>query len=153
MLLVVKLIRTNTVQTKKKRSPKRANCKGPHLANYRGCPVHKDHAFKQLHSPKPSLLCLHPKTSFTTTSQQHTQFYSRSNCIPGYKRGNTSRSTTDLYQNLPEKRVRAKSDLSKQTAETAKKCLGVNIEGTDVFESIISRPAAPPPGPLYSALC
>ena len=46
-------------------------------------------------------------------------------------------------KNLPEKQVQAKSDLSKQIAETAKKCLGVNIAGKDVFESIISRPAPP----------
>ena len=48
-------------------------------------------------------------------------------------------------KNLPEKQVQAKSDLSKQIAKTAKKCLGVNIEGKDVFESIISWPADPPP--------
>ena len=47
-------------------------------------------------------------------------------------------------KNLPEKQVQAKSDLSKQIAETAKKCLGVNIF-QDVFESIISQPAPPPP--------
>ena len=46
-------------------------------------------------------------------------------------------------KNLPEKQVQAKSDRSKQIAETAKKCLGVNIAGKDVFESIISRPAPP----------
>ena len=49
---------------------------------------------------------------------------------------------------LPEKQVQAKSDISKQIAETAKKCLRVNIEGKDVFESIISRPAPPPPAPF-----
>ena len=51
-------------------------------------------------------------------------------------------------KNLPEKQVQVKSDLSKQIAETAKKCLGVNIEGKDVFESIISRSAPPPPAPF-----
>ena len=30
-------------------------------------------------------------------------------------------------KNMPEKQVQAKSDLSKQIAETAKKCFGVNI--------------------------
>ena len=50
-------------------------------------------------------------------------------------------------KNLPEKQVQAKSDLSKQIAETAKKCLKVNIAGKDVFESIISQPAPPPPAP------
>ena len=51
-------------------------------------------------------------------------------------------------KNLPEKQVQAKSDLSKQIEETAQKCLGVNIEGKDVFESIISRPAPPPLAPF-----
>ena len=51
-------------------------------------------------------------------------------------------------KNLPEKLVQAKSDLLKQIAETAKKCLGVNIEGKQVFESIISRPAPPTPAPF-----
>ena len=51
-------------------------------------------------------------------------------------------------KNLPEKQVQAKSDLSKQIAEAAKKCLVVNIQGKDVLESIISGPAPPPPAPF-----
>ena len=51
-------------------------------------------------------------------------------------------------KNLLEKQVQAKSDLSKQIAETAKNCLGVNIEGTEMFGSIISLPAPPPPAPF-----
>ena len=51
-------------------------------------------------------------------------------------------------KNLLKKQAQAKSDLSKQIAEIAKKCLGVNIKGKDVTESVISRPAPSP-----SALC
>ena len=54
-------------------------------------------------------------------------------------------------KNQPQKQVEAKSDLSKQIAEAAKKCLAVNIEGKDVFESIISLPAPPPQRLLSSA--
>ena len=32
---------------KEKRNPKCANCRGPHVANYRGCPAYKDHTFRQ----------------------------------------------------------------------------------------------------------
>ena len=32
---------------KEKRKPKCANCRGPHVANYRGCPAYKDQAFRQ----------------------------------------------------------------------------------------------------------
>ena len=51
-------------------------------------------------------------------------------------------------KNLPEKQVQVKSDLSRQIAETAKKCLGVSIKRKEVFESIISQPAPPPPVPF-----
>ena len=29
------------------RSPKCANCRGPHVANYKGCPAYKDQSFRQ----------------------------------------------------------------------------------------------------------
>ena len=32
---------------RKKNNPKCANCRGPHVANYRGCPAYKDQAFSQ----------------------------------------------------------------------------------------------------------
>ena len=32
---------------KHKRKPKCANCRGPHVANYKGCRAYKDHAFRQ----------------------------------------------------------------------------------------------------------
>ena len=31
----------------RKKSPKCANCRGAHVANYRGCPAYKDQAFSQ----------------------------------------------------------------------------------------------------------
>ena len=46
VLCVVKLIHTKTVQIKKKK-PKCANCRGPDVANYKGCPAYKDQAFRQ----------------------------------------------------------------------------------------------------------
>ena len=32
---------------KEKRSPRCANCRGPHVANYKGCPAYKEQAFRQ----------------------------------------------------------------------------------------------------------
>ena len=32
---------------KEKRKPKCSNCRGPHVANYKGCPTYKDQAFRQ----------------------------------------------------------------------------------------------------------
>ena len=32
---------------REKRKPKCTNCRGPHVANYKGCPAYKDQAFRQ----------------------------------------------------------------------------------------------------------
>ena len=145
---MVKLIHTKTVQTETKKKPKCANCRGPHVANYRGCPAYKDQAFRQhvvqnqtsyasivkQASPPP------PNNTFNFTAEQIVSLVT--NVVLQIAQPQF------CTKNLPEKQVQAKSDLSKQIAETAKKCLGVNISGKDVFESIISQPAPPPPVPF-----
>ena len=133
---------------KEKRKPKCANCRGPHVANYTGCPAYKDQAFRQHVVQKQisyaSVLkqASPPPTSntFSFTAEQIVSLVT--NVVIQIAQPQL------CTKNLPEKQVQAKSDLSKQIAETAKKCLGVNIEGKDVFESIISRPAPPPPAPF-----
>ena len=131
-----------------KRKPKFANCRGPHVANYRGCPAYKDQAFRQhvvqkqvsyasvlkQASPPP------PSNTFNFTAEQIVSLVT--NMVIQITQPQL------CTKNLPEKQVQAKSDLSKQIAETAKKCLGVNIQGKDVLEAIISRPAPPPPTPF-----
>ena len=147
---------------KNKKTPKCANCRGPHvanyrgclanyrgcLANYRGCPAYKDQAFRQhvvqnqisyasivkQASPPP------PSNTFNFAAEQIVSLVT--NVVLQIAQPQL------CTKNLPEKQVQAKSDLSKQIAETAKKCLGVNIAGKDMFESIISRPAPPPPAPF-----
>ena len=148
MLCVVKLIHTNC-PNKEKRKPKCANCRGPHVANYRGCLAYKDQAFRQhvvqiqisyasvlkQASPPPA------SNTFSFTAEQIVSLVT--NVVIQIAQPQL------CTKNLPEKQVQAKSDLSKQIAETAKKCLGVNIQGKDVFESIISRPAPLPQRPLF----
>ena len=143
MLCVVKLIHTKTVQTKTR---KHQNVQT--VANYRGCPAYKDQAFRQhvvqnqisyasivkQASPPPS------NNTFNFTAEQIVSLVT--NVVLQLAQPQL------CTKNLPEKQVQAKSDLSKQIAETAKKCLGVNIAGKDVFESIISRAAPPPPAPF-----
>ena len=133
---------------KNKKNLKCANCRGPHVANYRDCPAYKDQAFRQhviqnqisytsivkQASPPP------PNNTFNFAAEQIVSLVT-----------NVVLQITQLQwctKNLPEKQVQAKSDLSKQIAETAKKCLGVNTAGKYVFESITSWPAPPPPAPF-----
>ena len=132
---------------KEKRKPKCANCRGPHVANHKGCPAYKDQAFRQhvvqkqvsyasilkQASPPP------PSNTFNFTAEQIVSLVTNvviQVALPQL-----------CTKNLPEKQVQVKSDLSRQIAETAQKCLGVSIEDKEVFESITSRPAPPPPPP------
>ena len=130
---------------KDKRKPKCANCRGPHVANYNGCPAYKDQAFRQhvvqkqvsyasilKQAPPPPL-----SNTFDFTAEQIVSLVTNvvmQVALPQL-----------CTKNLPGKQVQVKSDRSRQIAETAKKCLGVSIEGKEVLESIISRPAPPPP--------
>ena len=145
MLCVVKLIHTKTVQTETKKT-KCANCRGPHVANYRGCPAYKDQAFRQ-HVVQNQISYAsivkqasppQPNNTFNFTAEQIVSLVT--NVVLQIAQPQL------CTKNLPEKQVQAKSDLSKQIAETAKKYLGVNIKGKDVFESTASSPSP-------SALC
>ena len=105
---------------KEKRKPKCANCRGPRVANYRGCPAYKDQAFRQhvvqkqvsyasilkQASPPP------PSNTFNFTAEQIV-FLVRNVVIQ-------IAQPQMCTKNLPENKVQAKSDLSKQIAETAK---------------------------------
>ena len=109
---------------KDKKNPKCANCRGPHVANYRGCrPTYKDQAFRQhvvqnqicyasivkQASPPP------PNNTFNFTTEQIVSLVT--NIV-------IQITQPQLFtKKLPEKQVQAKSDLSKQIAETAKKML------------------------------
>ena len=145
---MAELIHTKTAPIKKKRKPKCANCRGLHVANYRGCPAYKDQAFRQhvvlkqvsyatiLKQASPP----HPSNTFYFTAEQIVSLVT--NVVIQIAQPQL------CTKNLPEKQVQAKSYLSKQIAETAKNA-EVNIEGKDMFESISLRPAPPPPAPFF----
>ena len=118
VLCLVKLTPTKTVLTRKKENQnvKIAN----HVANYKGCPAYKDQAFRQhvvqnqvsyasilkQTSPPP------PSNTFNFTAEQIVSLVTNvviQVALPQL-----------CTKNLPEKQVQAKSDLSKQIAETAK---------------------------------
>ena len=123
---------------KEKRKLKCENCRGTHVANYRGCPSYKDQAFRQHVVQK--------QVSYASILKQ------ASSSPPNNTSNFTAKQIVSLVKNvviqiaypqlctkhLPEKQVQAESDLSKQITETAK----------DIFESIISWPAPPSPAPF-----
>ena len=118
---MVKLIHIKTVQNKNKKIPKCANCRGPHITNYRGCPAYKDQAFRQ-HVVQNQISYAYivkqassppPNNTFNFTAKQIVSLVT--NVVLKIAQ---SQLCTKI---LNEKQVLAKSDLSKQIAETAKK--------------------------------
>ena len=116
-------------QNKDQRKPNSTNCRGPHVANYRGCPAYKDQAFRHH--------IVQTQISYTSTVKQASP-PSPNNMLSFTAEQIVSLVTNVVIQipqpqlctkNLPEKQVQAKPHLSKQITETAKKCLGVNTEG------------------------
>ena len=105
---------------KEKRSPKCANCRGPHVANHKGCPAYKDQAFRQHVVEKQvsyasilkQALPPPPSNTFNFTADQIISLVT--NVVIQVAQPQL------CPKNLPEKLVQAKSDLSKQIAETAK---------------------------------
>ena len=75
-----------------------ANCRGPHVANYRGCPAYKDQAFRQHVVQNQISYASIVKQASPPPPQQHIQFHSRTFCISGNKCGRTNRSATIVYQ-------------------------------------------------------
>ena len=147
----MRVIPTKDVQIEKQKKTKCANCKGPHLASYKGCPEYKKQTFR-LHvvnnqksyakvvgqNPLPQ-----PKTqqTFTFTAEQLTKF--AANVIiqiaqPQVCYSNPKKDALDLKSNMC-RRI--------SISNAAKTILRVDITGKDLFESIgcLSVPAPPPP--------
>ena len=103
---VEKATLTKDARTEKNSNPKCANCKGPHVANYKGCPVYKKQVFRQhvvdnqksyasilkqnlVPTPQPR------GDTFTFTADQLVKF--DSHC------GHTNRSATGVLHHCPKR--------------------------------------------------
>ena len=135
------------------RKPKCANCKGPHIASYKGCPEYKKKAFRQhvvnnqnsYATAVGQKTLTQPKTpqTFLFTAEQLTKFVA--NVViqiaqPQVTNPNPKQDMLDL-----------KSSMCRKISNAAKSILGVYITGKDLFDSIgsLSAPAPPPPPPPH----
>ena len=123
-----------------------ANCKGPHVASYKGCPAYKKQAFRQhvVDSQKSYASILRqnlappqPKDkAFTFSAEQLVKFVA--NVViqvaqPQVCCANPTQDATDK-----------KSSLCQRVSEAAKTHLGDNITGINLFDAIGQlRPSAP----------
>ena len=131
-----------------KQMPKCANCRGLQVPNCRGCPAYKDQAFRQ-HVVQKQISYVSVLKQASPPPTNNTFNFTAEQIVSLVTNVVIQIAQPQLCtKNLPEKQVQAKSDLSKQIAETAERYLGVNIQGKDMFESVISWPAPPPTAPF-----
>ena len=135
---------------KEAKQPKCANCSGPHVASYKGCPEYKKQAFRQhvVNHQKSYAAVVgqntlpQPKTAqmFQFTAKQLTKFVA-----------NVAIQIAQpqvCYPNPKQDMLNLKSSMCRKVSTVAKTILGVNITGKELFESIGSLSAPAPPKPF-----
>ena len=135
---------------KEAKQPKCANCSGPHVASYEGCPEYKKQAFRQhvVNHQKSYAAVVsqnshsQPKNTqtFQFTAEQLTKFVA-----------NVAIQIAQpqvCYPNPKQDMLDLKSSMCRKVSNVAKTLLGVTVTGKELFESIGSLSALLPPGPL-----
>ena len=135
---------------KEVKQPKCANCSGPHVASYKGCPEYKKQAFRQHVVNHQKILCCcrrpnshtQPKTTQTYqfAAEQLTKFVA-----------NVAIQIAQpqvCYPNPKQDMLNLKSSMCRKVSTVAKTILGINITGKELFESIGSLSAPAPPRPI-----
>ena len=138
--------------SRESRTPTCANCNGPHVASYKGCPEYKKQAFRQhvVNNQKSyasvvsqnTLSQAKPNQTFTFTAEQLTKFVANvviqiahsQVCYP-----NSKQDTLDL-----------KSNMCRKVSQAAKNILKFDITGKDLFESVGPLSAPGPLNPSHS---
>ena len=134
---------------KEARKPKCANCSGPHVPSYKGCPEYKKQAFRQhvVNNQKSYAAAVsqkpltQPKThqTFQFTAEQLIKFVA--NVVLQIAQPQL------CYPNPKQDMFDLKSSMCRKISNVAKTILSVNITGKELFESIgsLNAPASPPP--------
>ena len=120
------------------KKPKCANCKGPHVASYKGCPVYKKQTFRQrvVNNQKSYATVVgqnslpQPKTpqTFFFTAEQLTKFVA--NVVIQIAQPQV------CYLNPKQDLLDLKSSMCRKISNAAKTILSVDITGKNLFESI-----------------
>ena len=134
---------------KETKQPKCADCSGPHVASYKGCPEYKKQTFRQhvFNNQKTYAAAVsqkshpQPKTqTFQFTAEKLTKFVA-----------NVAIQIAQLqvcYPNPKQDMLDLKSSMCRKVSNVAKTILGVSITGKELFESIGSLSAPAPPRPF-----
>ena len=121
------------------KQPKCANCKGPHVANYKGCSAYKKQVFRQ---------------HVMDNKKNYASILKQNSAPPPQSKGDTFSFTADqlvksvatvaiqiaqpqvCYTNAPKDAVDKKSSLCRRVSEAAKSQLGISISGSTLFDAI-----------------
>ena len=133
---------------RKKEQPKCANCKGPHVANYKGCPAYKKQVFHQ---------------HVVDNQKSYVSILKQNSALPPQPKGDTFSFMADqlvkfvatvaiqiaqpqvCHTNAPTDAVDKKSRLCRRVSKAAKSQLGISISGNTLFDAIgcIRAPVVP----------
>ena len=139
---------------KEAKQPKCANCTGPHVASYKGCPEYKKQAFRQH-------VVNHQKTYAAVVSQKPLTQPNNSQTFLQFTAEQLTTFVADVviqiahpqvcYPNPKQDMLDLKSSMCRKVSNVAKTVLGVSITGKELFESIgsLSTPAPPQAFFLY----
>ena len=135
---------------KEARKPKCANCKGPHVASYKGCPAYKKQAFQQhvVNNQKSYAAAVGQKPLSTRSTPQTFQFNADqltkfvANVVIQLAQPQV------CYPAAKQDMLDLKSSMCRKISNAAKTFLSVDITGKDLFESIGSLSAPAPPKTL-----
>ena len=138
---------------KEARKPKCANCKGPHVASYKGCPAYKKQAFQQhvVNNQKSYAAAVGQKPLSTRSTPQTFQFNADqltkfvANVVIQLAQPQV------CYPAAKQDMLDLKSSMCRKISNAAKTFLSVDITGKDLFESIGSLSAPAPPKPFQFA--
>ena len=124
---------------REKQQPECANCKGPHVANYKGCPAYKKQVFWQhvFENQKSYASILKQNLASTPQSWGDTFSFTADQLVKFVATVAIQITQPQVcYTTAPKDAVDKKSSLCRCVSEAAKSQLGVSILGSTLFDTI-----------------
>ena len=135
-------------RNREEQQPKCANCKGPHVANYKGCPAYKKQVFRQyvVDNQKSYTSILQQNSARTPQPQGDTFTFTADQLVKFVATVAIQITQPHLcYTTAPKDAVDKMSSLCRRVSEAAKRKLGISISGNTLFDAIgcIRAPVLP----------
>ena len=135
---------------KEAKQPKCANCSGPHVASYKGCPEYKKQAVRQhVVNHQKSYAAVVSQNSHSQPKNAQTFQFSAEHLTKFVANVAIQIAQPQVCYPYPKQdMLDLKSSMCRKVSNVAKTILGVNVTGKELFESIGSLSAPAPPRPF-----